>query len=96
MGNFGCWKAIQNDEGFVTLESTDGRVMGSYKTRYDAFLKCAQAAMEQRYTLFALRNGGQCLGGFKGRSKYKKYGVSRHCKNGLGSHSSKSVYQIVG
>ena len=91
----GCWRTSEN-EGFTTLESTDGRIMGTYKDRFDSFLKCAEAAMEQHYTLFALRDGGQCLGGYKTVTKYGKYGVSKHCRNGLGSHSSKSVYQIVG
>lgn len=96
VGDFGCRSTVQNVGRFVMLESTDGRVIGNYKKRYDALLKCAEVAIEQRYTLFALRDGGQCFGGFKGTTKYWKHGVSRHCRNGMGSTSSKNVYQIIG
>lgn len=96
VADHGCWKAIQREENFVTLESTDGRVKDIYKGRNDSLLKCAEAAISQQYTLFALRDGGQCSAGNLKSTGYKKHGVSKLCTNGLGSASSKNVYQIIG
>jgi hypothetical protein len=96
VADHGCWKAIQREENFVTLESTDGRVKDIYKGRNDSLLKCAEAAISQQYTLFALRDGGQCSAGNLKSTAYKKHGVSKLCTNGLGSASSKNVYQIIG
>ena len=96
VADHGCWKAIQREENFATLESTDGRVKEKYKERNDSLLKCAEAAMSNQYTLFALRDGGQCLAGNVESTTYKKHGVSKLCANGLGSSSSKNVYQIIG
>jgi hypothetical protein len=92
----GCWKAIQREENFVTLESIDGRTKEKYKERNDSLLKCAEAAITNQYTLFALRDGGQCLAGSQESTAYKKHGVSKLCANGLGSSSSKNIYQIIG
>ena len=92
----GCWKAIQKEENFVTLESTDGRIKEKYKERNDSLLKCAKAAVTQQYSLFAIRDGGQCLAGNLKSTAYKKHGVSKLCSDGLGSASSKNVYQILG
>ncbi|XP_028405506.1 uncharacterized protein LOC114528113 isoform X2 [Dendronephthya gigantea] len=92
----GCWKAIQKEENFVTLESTDGRIKEKYKERNNSLLKCAEAAISQGHALFALRDGGQCLAGNSETTSYKKNGVSKLCVDGMGSDSSKSVYQIIG
>ncbi len=80
----------------MTLESIDGRIKEKYKKRNDSLKKCAEAAISQQYTLFALRDGGQCFAGNLESTAYKKHGVSKLCVNGLGSSSSKNVYQIMG
>ena len=80
----------------MTLESTDGRIKEKYKERNDSLLKCAKAAVTQQYSLFAIRDGGQCLAGNLKSTAYKKHGVSKLCSDGLGSASSKNVYQILG
>ena len=52
----------------------------NYKLREDPLRKCAIAALEKKMKLFAIENGGQCLGGVSITSSYKKYGEAHHCK----------------
>lgn len=53
---------------------------GNYKLRQDPLRKCAIAALENRMRLFAIENGGQCLGDATLTSLYKRYGETEHCR----------------
>ena len=53
---------------------------GNYKVREDPLRKCAIAALEKNMKLFAIENGGQCLGDTAITSSYKKYGAAKKCK----------------
>ena len=53
---------------------------GNYKVREDPLRKCAIAALENKMKLFAIENGGQCLGDTAITSSYKKYGVAEQCQ----------------
>ena len=56
---------------------------GNYKLREDPLRKCAIAALDKKMKLFAIENGGQCLGETTITSSYKIYGAADHCK-GIG------------
>lgn len=56
---------------------------GNYKLRQDPLRKCAIAALENHMKLFAIENGGQCLGDLTITSSYKKYGIANHCKGSV-------------
>lgn len=51
-----------------------------YKSRVNALMKCAEAAIEQGLKLFALQDGGQCFGGANDENSYQKHGVSVECR----------------
>jgi hypothetical protein len=78
--SLGCWKdtwirAIQ------PLEKRHNLLMnGNYKLREDPLRKCAIAALDNKMKLFAIENGGQCLGETTITSSYKIYGAADHCK----------------
>lgn len=52
----------------------------NYKARSNALMKCAEAALDKKYKLFALQNGGQCFGQGDQYDSYKKFGPSIGCK----------------
>ncbi|CAB3996086.1 partial [Paramuricea clavata] len=95
--SLGCWKdtwirAIQ------PLEKRHELLMnGDYKLREDPLRKCAVAALDNKMKLFAIENGGQCLGDTTITSSYKKYGAADHCKDdGYGGPWSMQVYGFTG
>ncbi len=51
-----------------------------YKLREDPLRKCAIAALDNKMKLFAVENGGQCLGDKTITKSYKKYGTANHCR----------------
>ena len=51
-----------------------------YKTRTNALMKCAEAALDNNFTIFSVQNSGQCFSGKDAEQSYMEYGVSKSCK----------------
>jgi len=51
-----------------------------YKSRTNALMKCAEAALDNHFTIFSVQNGGQCFSGKDAEQTFMKYGVSNTCK----------------
>ena len=51
----------------------------NYKSRVNALMKCANAALDMRLVMFAVQNGGQCFGGKDAEKTFMKYGPSAGC-----------------
>ena len=51
-----------------------------YKSRTNALMKCAEAALDNNFSIFSVQNGGQCFSGKDADRTYMKYGVSTTCK----------------
>ena len=78
--SLGCWKDTWT-RAIEVLEKRHELLMDkNYKLREDPLRKCAIAALDKKMKLFAIENGGQCLGGVSITSSYKKYGEAHHCK----------------
>ena len=56
--------------------------------------KCADAAKERGYKVFAIQNGGHCMSGPRADQDYMKHGVSDKCKNGIGGPTANDVYRL--
>ena len=52
---------------------------GHGEARANAMMKCAEAAWDMGLKIFALQNGGECMGERDGERKYMKYGMSNLC-----------------
>jgi len=95
--SLGCWKdfflrAIDTLEGEEEAPLLDG----DYQDRKDAILKCAAAADQLGYKVFALQNGGECYSSADAGSTYKAHGVSKDCRlDGEGGPWSNHVYRIT-
>ena len=78
--SIGCWRdtyihAIQ------PLEGTHHLLMDvDYKNRANGLLKCAEVALEKGLKMFAVQDGGLCLGDRKAETSYKKYGPANTCE----------------
>lgn len=64
--------------------------------RLNPVLKCARVAKEHGYAAFAIRAGGECLGGSRVLQEYKRHGKSNECSVGEGGHDAMNVYKITG
>ena len=70
---------------------------GSYTSRSNPIAKCAVAAMRAGYSMFAVRNGGQCAASATEPQIFDKSGKSTACKaDGEGGSSANQVYLIKG
>lgn len=79
--SIGCWTDNVSDRAINSLEGKHPLLKDpNYRARTNAFMKCAQAAMDKNYKLFALQNGGQCFGQRHQVDSYKKFGPSINCK----------------
>ena len=76
------------------LEGKDDVLNDNYKTRHDAIKKCAEAARQRGYTVFALQDGGWCASSTDAKFTYSKYGKSFACKNGKGGPFANNVYEV--
>ena len=78
----------------TVLEGKDRDVLdGDYKLRTDAIEKCALEAMKRRYAVFAIHDGGSCLGSTIVPPTFNKFGISQDCKSdGKGGPGSTNVY----
>ena len=94
--SLGCWKdQSQLGRAITTLEGTSPILNGDYRSRSDAIEKCYEVALSREYIVFALQNGGWCVGSADAESTYKKYGPSSDCVHrGKGGFGANEVYKI--
>jgi len=92
--DIGCYK--DNPERAIPLlEAMSPLLDGSYVQRPAAIRRCAKVAYDLKLDVFAVQNGGQCLGGPDANLNYKKYGSSTQCReNGRGGPWANQVYRI--
>ena len=81
----------------TSMEGQDPWLDGKYRNRKQPYQKCALAALNKGYRVFAIQNGGQCfISKDAGKTTYKKYGESKRCKkDGRGGPWSNNVYKII-
>ena len=96
--SLGCWKdktdrAIPSLEGVKTHQIL--RHTANYQRREAAIQKCFELARSLGFSVFAIQNGGQCLGSSTAQDTYRKYGESSKCKkDGKGGPLANQVYEI--
>ncbi|PFX28562.1 Sushi, von Willebrand factor type A, EGF and pentraxin domain-containing protein 1 [Stylophora pistillata] len=77
------------------LEATSPLLDDGYMQREAAIRRCAKAAYDLQFDIFAVQNGGQCKGGIRPHLNYKKYGKSTQCQgNGPGGPWENQVSKI--
>lgn len=93
--DIGCFK--DNPERAIPLlEAISPLLDGSYMQRAAAIRRCAKVAYDLKLDVFAVQNGGQCLGGPQANLNYNKYGSSIQCQeNGRGGPWANQVYRII-
>lgn len=93
--SLGCW----NDSighSLPLLEHSDPILEDSYQSRPNPLLKCGQVARRKGFVVFAIQRGGMCFGGPRAEIDYRKYGISRKCRDGLGGTYANNVYRLIG
>lgn len=96
--SIGCWKDSVDQKVLLPLEGKHPLIMdGQGETRANALMKCAEAAWDLELKVFALQNGGECMGEQDGERKYMKIGMSNLCHgDGLGGPYVNEVYRFLG
>ena len=80
-----------------SMEGIDGLLKDDYSQRNHAIQKCAVAALTWGYKMFAIQDGGMCVGSPNAHKSYGKYGKSQDCKNdGKGGAGANQVYNLTG
>ena len=96
--SLGCWKdttkhaipSLEKDHSHPILSHTS-----KFKRRKAGIIKCFELARSLGFTVFALQNGGECLGSRTAHNDYRRFGKSKECKkDGKGGHFANQVYQI--
>ena len=64
--------------------------------RRDSIRNCYKYAKTRGYKYFAVQYGIQCFSSSNAGNTYKRYGLSRRCKNGRGGTWAMTVYKIKG
>ncbi|XP_078369213.1 uncharacterized protein LOC144653157 isoform X3 [Oculina patagonica] len=91
----GCYKD-NPQRAIPLLEAMSPLLDGSYMQRAAAIKRCAKVAYDLHLNVFAVQNGGQCLGGPQANLNYNKYGDSTQCQeNGRGGPWANQVYSII-
>lgn len=81
--SLGCWKDTW-DRAIPLMEKKHAMLFEpDYKKRSNALMKCAEAALDNNFTIFSLENGGQCFSGKDADKTFMKYGVSYTCKGDI-------------
>ncbi|KAK3699402.1 hypothetical protein QZH41_018563 [Actinostola sp. cb2023] len=93
--NIGCWRDTDS-RALAELEHKDSRLNDAYQSRTSPAQKCADAARQQGYPVFALQDGGRCMSGPAAEDSYKTYGISRDCHGSVGGSYANSVYKLIG
>ncbi|XP_028400371.1 uncharacterized protein LOC114523594 [Dendronephthya gigantea] len=96
--SIGCWKDSLDLKALLPLENKHPLLMdGHGEARSNALMKCAEAAWDLGLKIFAVQNGGECMGEHDGERKYMKYGMSNLCHgDGLGGPYVNEVYRFLG
>lgn len=67
-------------KALLSLEGKHPLIMdGHGESRANALMKCAEAAWDLGLKVFALQNGGECMGEHGGERKFMKMGMSSLC-----------------
>ncbi|XP_070540332.1 uncharacterized protein [Ptychodera flava] len=91
----GCYRDTR-DRAIPTLEGSDERLDGPYRSRSDAIRKCAEVAHSRGFSMFAVQHGGWCASSADAPTTYDKYGPSSSCENdGEGGPWANEVYAFV-
>ena len=76
----GCWSDSIDQHSLLALEGKHPLLMdGNGASRANALMKCAEAAWDIGLKVFALQNGGDCMGEDDGERKFMKQGMSTLC-----------------
>ena len=79
------------------MEVTDPLLDGDYTTRVDVFKKCLNAARREDNTVFAIKNGGECLSSSGNLTDViAKYAPSNMCDNNKGGPNAMDFYFVIG
>ncbi|EDO50076.1 predicted protein [Nematostella vectensis] len=69
--------------------------LGDFKGKPDSVIQeCFEAAVNKKYTAFAVQNGGKCFSSPSARTSYKRYGNSSDCREDVGGKMANSVFFI--
>jgi hypothetical protein len=77
------------------LTGSPGFTASRESTRPRAIEQCAMAALRLGYTVFALRNGGECATAADATYKYSLEGRYYGCGFGIGSLEANDVYRLL-
>jgi len=93
--SIGCF-GDTSTRAIATLEGTDSRLNGAYRSRENAITKCAEVAYQRRFDVFALQHGGWCASSTDAADTYDMYGPSTACEDdGKGGPWANEVYAFV-
>ncbi|XP_015765053.1 PREDICTED: uncharacterized protein LOC107343965 [Acropora digitifera] len=92
--SLGCWND-SIEHSLPLLEHSDPILEDSYQSRPNPLLKCGQVARRKGFVVFAIQRGGMCFGGPRAEIDYRKYGISRKCRDGLGGTYANNVYRLI-
>jgi len=91
-----CYKD-RDTRAIPSMEGTEGLLKDDYSQRNRAIQKFAVAALTWGYQMFAIQDGGMCVGSPDAHKVYGKYGKSQDCKNdGKGGTMPNQVYNLTG
>jgi len=94
--SLGCYKN-KDVSAIPSMERSDVLLKYSYLLRNHAIQKCAVAALARGYKMFAIQDGGMCVGSPNAHKVYGKHGKSQDCKNdGKGGAGANQVYNLTG
>ena len=94
--SLGCYKD-KSVRAIPSMERSDALLKDNYSQRNHAIQKCAVAALSRGYKMFAIKDGGMCVGSLNAHKVYGKYGKSQDCKNdGKGGAGANQVYNLTG
>ena len=95
----GCYKDKDEDKGvraIPSMEKSDALLKDNYSQRNHVIQKCAVAALTRGYKMFAIQDGGMCVGSPNAHKVYGKYGKSQDCKiDGKGGVGANEVYNLT-
>lgn len=98
--SLGCWRENIESPWIPSIEPQPGEepnlfLDGLPEARANAIYKCAQAALQRGFVLFAVRQIGVCAGSSTAQLHYRNEGSSTSCANGRGGARDNSVYMFA-
>ncbi|KAK3696476.1 hypothetical protein QZH41_011799, partial [Actinostola sp. cb2023] len=95
--SLGCWSISRSvSDTIPSVEGRDDDLDGLYWERVQTVLKCAWAAKNLGYKVFAIRKSGECLTSVNASKVYQRDGTSAECHGGEGGHRAMDVYKLKG